>query len=135
AEVLSSPELMSRQGALLSCNLSWRFPKFGAIDIRASGVYQLDPHAYDTTSSTGVVTPTVGDRRWRGAIQTSGHFTPLAHWTAGWSYSIFSDNQYLSDYEFNDATSATNEVYGTYLNELSYLDIRVQKFNRLGNYT
>ena len=55
----------------------------GEIDVSAQGIYQLDPSAYAGT---------IGDRNWRGAIQTSGHFRPTKDWTAGWSYSAFTDN-------------------------------------------
>ncbi len=125
-DVVLTPELMSRQGALMGGEINWRLPNFGSIDIKASGLYQLDPGAYAGK---------VGDRDWRGAIQTSGKFTPAAHWKAGWSYSTFTDNAYLTDYDFTNADSSVNEVYGTYLNDMTYLDMRVQRFNRLGNYT
>jgi LPS-assembly protein len=125
-DVLLTPQLMSRQGGLLGGKLSWRLPGYGEIDVQASGLYQLDPSAFAGT---------VGDRRWRGAIQTSGEFTPAAHWEAGWSYSTFTDQAYLKDYEFTDADSSTNAVYGTYLNDMTWFDIRAEQGNRLGNYT
>ena len=124
-DVMLTPELMSKQGALLGGKVSWRLPGYGEIDIKASGLYQLDPSAFAGT---------VGDRRWRGAIQTSGAFTPLDHWTAGWSYSTFTDQQYLTDYGYSDADSYTNRVYGTYLNEMTYFDIRAEQGQQLGNY-
>ncbi len=125
-DLLITPQLMSRQGALLGGKLNWRLPGYGEIDIKASGLYQLDPSAFAGT---------VGDRRWRGAIQTSGSFTPAAHWQAGWSYSTFTDQAYLTDYKFTDADSSTNSVYGTYLNDMTWFDIRAEQGNRLGNYT
>jgi len=125
-DVLLTPQLMSRQGALLGGKVSWRFPGWGEIDVKASGLYQLDPSAFAGT---------VGNRRWRGAIQTAGQFTPADHWTAGWSYSTFTDQAYLTDYKFTDATSSTNTVYGTYLNDMTFFDMRVAQGNRLGNYT
>ena len=124
-DLLLEPQLMSRQGALMGADLSWRLPDFGEIDVSASGLYQLDKSAFAGT---------VGDRSWRGAIQTSAKFTPADHWTAGWSYSLFSDNAYLGDYKFTDADSSTNSVYGTYLNEMTYFDIRAEQGNQLGNY-
>lgn len=125
-DILLTPQLMSRQGALMAGKVSWRFPGWGQVDVKASGLYQLDPSAFAGT---------VGDRRWRGAIQTAGHFTPADHWTAGWSYSVFTDQAYLTDYKFTDADSATNSVFGTYLNEMTFFDIRVAQGQRLGNYT
>jgi LPS-assembly protein len=124
-DLLLRPQLMSRQGALLGGSLNWRLPNYGEITIRASGIYQLDPSAFAGT---------VGDRRWRGAIQTSARFTPADHWTTGWSYSAFTDQAYLVDYKFTDADSYTNRVYGTYLNEMTWFDARVEQGNRLGNF-
>lgn len=125
-DLILSPTLMSRQGFLMRGDLNWRFAGLGEIDIRASGLYQLDKSAYAGT---------VGFRDWRGAIQTAGRFTPTEDWTAGWSYSVFSDNAYLRDYELSDADSSINQVYATYLNGQAWLDARIQRFNRLGNFT
>ena len=87
-DVLFTPRLMSRQGALFAVEVTHRFTR-GVADVKASGVYQLDPGAFANT---------VGDRQWRGAIQTSGRFTPYADWVAGWSYTKFTDAAYLPDY-------------------------------------
>ena len=125
-DLILTPQLMSRQGALLGASMNWRIPSYGSISIKASGLYQLDKSAFAGT---------VGYRDWRGAIQTSGHFTPAEHWTAGWSYSVFTDQAYLTDYKFTDADSYTNTLYGTYLNEMTYFDARIEKGNLLGNTT
>jgi len=125
-DLVLTPQLMSRQGFLMGGALKWRVPDYGSISIKASGLYQLDKSAFAGT---------VGDRTWRGAIQTSGTFTPAEHWTAGGSYWAFTDQAYLLDYKFTDADSYTNRVYGTYLNEMTYFDARVEQGNLLGNYT
>ena len=62
-DLILTPQLMSRQGALLGASMNWRIPSYGSISIKASGLYQLDKSAFAGT---------VGDRTWRGAIQTSG---------------------------------------------------------------
>ena len=61
-DVLFTPRLMSRQGALFAVEVTHRFTR-GVADVKASGLYQLDPGAFAGT---------VGDRQWRGAIQTIG---------------------------------------------------------------
>lgn len=124
-DVIFSPRLMTRQGALLSIEATHRF-KRGYVNVRGSGVYQLDPGAFVNT---------VGDRRWRGAIQTSGTFVPIPTWTTGWSYTKFTDAAYLVDYRLTTATSTINEVYVTHLTRDTFLDLRVQEFNLLGNVT
>ena len=123
-DLILTPQLMSRQGFLMGGALKWRIPDYGSVSIKASGLYQLDKSAFAGT---------VGNRSWRGAIQTSGTFTPVEHWTAGWSYSAFTDQAYLVDYKFTDADSYTNQVYGTYLNEMTYFDARVSRGNLLGD--
>ncbi len=125
-DVILSPTLMSRQGAMLGADVKWHLGDLGEIDVSANGGYQLDPGAYAGT---------VGDRNWRGAIQTTGHFTPAANWTAGWSYSAFTDDQYLTDYQLTDQTTLTNEIYATRLTDDTWFDARIQSFHRLGNYT
>lgn len=124
-DLMLTPSLMSRQGLLMGAEWTHRFP-LGEYDIKASGLYQLDPSAYAGT---------VGAVDWRGAIQTTGRFTPLEDWKAGWSYTLFSDAQYLKDYKLQSSDNVVNEVYATYLTRDYYLDVRARQFNRLGNYT
>jgi LPS-assembly protein len=124
-DVLLTPSLMSRQGLLLGATVTRRLGEFGQIDVSASGLYQLDPSAFAGT---------VGDRPWRGAIQTSARFTPAENWTAGWSYTAFTDNAYLKDYDFTDDDRVVNQAWTTYLTADTYFDARVQSFRRLGNF-
>ena len=121
-----SPSLFSSQGFLMRGDVEWRIPELGGeIEVQASGIRQFNPGAYSGE---------VGDREWRGAIQTAGRFTPTKEWTVGWSYSAFTDNGYLPDYGLSTAASTTDQVYATYLTDGSYVDARVQHFNKLGNY-
>ncbi|HZY69150.1 MAG TPA: LptA/OstA family protein, partial [Devosia sp.] len=65
-DVVLSPTLMSRQGFLASGEVTWRLPEWdGVVEIKASGLYQMDRSAYAGQ---------LGDRDWRGAIQTAGRF-------------------------------------------------------------
>ena len=124
-DILLKPTLMTRQGFLARGELTWRVPQFdGVIEVKASGLRQMDRSAFAGQ---------LGDRDWRGAIQTSGRFTPIETWTAGWSYSVFTDNAYLSDYELTDDKSSVNQVYATHLSDNSWIDARIQRFNRIGN--
>lgn len=124
-DVLFIPRLMTRQGGLFAVEVTHRFTR-GVVDFKASGVMQLDPSAFAGT---------VGDREWRGAIQTSGRFTPYESWVTGWSYTKFTDAAYLQDYRLTTAKNNTNEVYVTHLTRNNFLDLRVQEFNLLGNVT
>lgn len=124
-DLLLSPRLMSRQGFLMGAEWEHRFD-YGEINLSASGLYQFDPGAFSGT---------VGDRDWRGAIGTSGRFELGNDWTAGWSYTAFSDAAYLGDYGFNDDDFLVNEVYATHLSDDFFADVRMQRYLVLGNYT
>lgn len=121
-DLLLTPSLMSNQGLLMGAQWVHRVP-WGVYDIKASGIYQLNPGAYAGT---------VGDLQWRGAIQTSGVFKPAKDWTVGWSYTAFTDAGYLVNYKLQSSKNVVNEVYATYLTRDLYFDIRAQQFNLLG---
>lgn len=122
-EILLAPQLMTRQGFLMAATWQQRFD-YGAFNIEASGLYQLDPDAFAGT---------VGDRDWRGAVETYGHFQVAADWTVGWNYTAFTDAAYLKDYDFTEAGRVVNEVYATHLSDDFFVDVRLQEFKLLGN--
>jgi LPS-assembly protein len=124
-DILLTATPLSRQGLLLSGEVDHRFSN-GAIKVQASGIYQRDPSAF--APYTG------GDRNWRGEVSASGQFRPIKDWTVGFSYSVFSDPGYLTDYQLSAATSSTNEVYATKLTREEFLNFRLQQFNVLGDY-
>ena len=125
-DLILTPSLMSRQGLLMAGEWDHRFPN-GTIQVKAAGLRQMDPSAYAGS---------VGDVDWRGAVQTSGHFVPVATWQAGWSYTAFTDAQFLTDYHYREYTNTavTNEVYATHLDRNEFIDVRLQQFNLLGTY-
>ncbi|CAN7521204.1 LPS assembly protein LptD [Devosia sp. LjRoot16] len=122
-QILLAPSLMSRQGFLMAAEWQQQFD-YGSLTVKASGLYQLDPGAFSE----------LGNREWRGAIQSSGRFQPIADWTVGWSYSAFTDAAYFDDYDFSTADWVTNEVYATHLSSDFYADLRLQEFLKLGQY-
>lgn len=117
----ATPTVYTNQGAGLA--LDWQ-QTVGDLsyEVSASGVYQLNPGAYRG----------LANRELRGAVQTSGTFTPTDEWTLGWSYTAFTDPGYLPDYDIASGTER-NEVYAQYLDADTFADIRVQQFVRLGN--
>jgi LPS-assembly protein len=124
-DLLLTPTLMTRQGFLMGAEWQQRFD-YGSINIKAAGLYQMDRSAFAGT---------VGDTDWRGAAQISGQFTPLEDWKAGFSYTTFTDAAFLPDYELTDSKNSVNEAYVTHLSDDYYADVRIQKFNLLGNVT
>ncbi|WP_244640332.1 LPS-assembly protein LptD [Devosia pacifica] len=124
-EVILSPTPVSGQGFLMGAEWIQRFDS-GSFAIKASGIYQFDPEAFAGT---------VGDREWRGALQSAGAFTPAEDWTAGWSYTAFTDPAYLGDYRLDAAEASINQVFATHVSEGLYIDLRLQQFNELGDVT
>jgi LPS-assembly protein len=124
-DIILTPALMSRQGLLMSAEWVQRFDN-GSLQVKASGLYQMDRSAFAGK---------VGDRDWRGAIQTSGEFRPIENWVTGWSYTAFTDAAYQSDYKLTTAKSSVDQVYATHVSEDTFIDARVQRFNVLGNVT
>ena len=121
--LLLMPSLISTQGLLMGAKFSQLVENWGTYSITAHGIYQLDPGAFNRG---------FGDTETRGAIQTSGRFTPIDHWTVGWSYSAFTDPAFLTDYLIETDSFTTNEAYATYLTADTYADARVQEFVLLG---
>jgi LPS-assembly protein len=111
-----TPTVYTRQGVGLGLDWSRRIGDLD-VNVSASGIYQLDPDAYDG----------LGNTRFRGAIQSTGRFTPTDEWTLGWSYTAFTDASYLPDYRIATGT-ARNQVYATHLNRETFADIRLQQF-------
>lgn len=124
-DIILTPTVMSRQGFLMGAEWVQRFDN-GSLQIKASGLYQFDRAAYAGK---------VGDLDWRGAIQTSGEFTPVEDWKVGWSYTAFTDAAYLGDYRLSSSKSTINQVYATNLTDDTFIDVRLQQFNQLGNVT
>lgn len=124
-DLLLTPSLMTRQGFLMAAEWTHRVP-WGTYDIKASGIYQLDPMAFTFSEA---------QTNWRGAIQTTGEFRPIENWTTGWSYTAFTDAAYLGDYGLKEGDNNVNEVYATYLTRDVYLDLRARQFNLLGDVT
>ncbi|MEQ1769138.1 MAG: LPS assembly protein LptD [Devosia sp.] len=125
-DLLFSPKLLSRQGVLFDAEVTHRFGDVGEINVSASGLYQLDPSAFAGT---------VGARDWRGAVQSWGKFSISDNWTAGYSYSAFTDSAYLSDYGYVDeGSSVTDQIWSTYLDPDAYVDARVERFRSIDDF-
>lgn len=120
------PTLVSSQGLLMGTEFVHNVGTVGRYTVTVHGIYQLNPGMFDSG---------FGDTRLRGSIQTSGKFTPVEHWTAGWSYTRFTDPAFLNDYLINTGSSIVNEAYVQYLDPDTYADARVQEFVRLGEVT
>lgn len=121
--VTFSPTLFTRQGLMADVEFRHEL-EAGQYDVHGWAIYQISPSAYAGE---------VGDRRWRGAIQSTGEFTPVEHWMAGWSATVFTDPGFLPDYDVGQTSGgfAVNQVYATHLSTDTYKDIRIRQFLEL----
>jgi LPS-assembly protein len=122
-DIILTPTLVTRQGFLMGAEWVQRFDN-GSMQIKASGLYQFDPNAFDFSDA---------QRDWRGAVQTQGEFVPVEDWTVGFAYAAFSDSAYFEDYLLDVRRADVNEVYATHLTQDTFIDARVQQFNELGD--
>lgn len=103
-DVTFAPAAFSNQGAYLDAEFRHRTLD-GAYKIRAAGLRQASPDEFEGTS---------GDRRYRGAILTSGEFAINERWSWGWDLTVATDRSFLDDYDLpgvDDDGSITNDVY------------------------
>lgn len=121
--ILLTPSLIATQGVLMSAAFSHNVGDLGSYSVTLSGIRQLNP---------GVFNPGYGRSDWRGAIQTSGHFRPAKNWTAGWSYTTFTDPAFIPQYLIPSENPAPNGVYAQYLTPQTYAEGQAQQFVLLG---
>lgn len=96
----------------------------GAFDVRATGVRQLDPEAFDGSS---------GDRQLRGSVSTSGEFYINPRWRWGWDSTVSTDRRYLSDYkqQTGDNSTLPTTLYLDGLGERNHFEARLWAFRIL----
>jgi len=117
---------VSRQGVLLKGEYRQRL-ETGAFTVKASGIIQQDPGAFELT--TGI--PGSGDRKNRGAVETMGQFNINKNWVWGWDGTLVSDRTYLNDYNTLTQVKANEKVSQLYLvgqGDRSYFDMRGMSF-------
>jgi LPS-assembly protein len=88
-----APMFTTKQGPLLQGEFRQRLLN-GAYEIRAAGIYQLDPSYFVHADGT----PTPGYRDWRGSLESAGQFALNKKWVWGWDALLMSDRTFLQDY-------------------------------------
>jgi LPS-assembly protein len=120
-----TPRITTRQGVLGQAEFRQRLLD-GSYQIRAYGIYQLDPGAYAGQP---------GDREFRGGIDTKGQFSINDKWVWGWDGVLLSDYYFFSDYrlaQYRDPlgsflslpTEAISQLYLTGVGNRSFFDAR-----------
>jgi LPS-assembly protein len=128
-----TPTFLTNQG--VHTDLLWRhsLPN-GDYQIRATGIYQLDPNNVGVGSAPAPpLTPDAGAERWRGSLQTKGKFLLTDKWTFGWDASLDSDPRYLKDYGYAPlgATERVSTLYLQGKGDRSFFDARAYYFRDL----
>ena len=130
-----SPTITSRQGPLLQGEWRQRLLN-GAYNIRAAGIFQLDPSVFLNAGDLP------GNRTFRGSIESSGQFNLSEKWVWGWDATVLTDKTFLADYRLNQFTGkydtlsnvlktpdyALSQLYLAGRGDRSYFDARSMYF-------
>lgn len=94
---------MTRQGVLGDAGFRHRLSN-GQYTFSVAGLIQSRPGEFSGTS---------GDRRFRGAVNSTGTFQLSENWKYGWDVTYKSDRSFFNDYSFVsfDDNGETSEVY------------------------
>lgn len=123
------PRYTTRQGLLMQAEFRQRLMD-GAYQIRAYGINQQDRNAFAGQ---------VGDKDWRGGVETKGQFAINDKWVWGWDAVALSDYNFLYDYRLamyrdpyqsflNLQTEAVSQLYLTGVGKRSFFDARAMHF-------
>lgn len=118
-----TPTVWTRQGLMLEGEFRQRLVN-GAYTIRAAGIRQLDPDAFDEPPA---------QENFRGSLEAEGRFLLTPQWTLGFDVAATSDELFTRDYGIDglDVSEHVSSVYLTGLSSRNYLDLRAMYFNIL----
>ena len=129
-----TPTFLSRQGVL--GQVEWRQRMVnGSYNIRATGIDQLDPGAFEQQPYG------TGRRELRGSVETSGKFFINEQWKYGWDLSLFSDKYFFQNYRIRSESLTSDYIresistaYLTGQGDRSYFDLRGYRIVGLSEY-
>ncbi|HEY0218771.1 MAG TPA: LPS-assembly protein LptD [Afipia sp.] len=130
-----TPRVTTRQGVLMQAQFRQRLIN-GAYDIRAYGISQLDPHAFDGTA---------GAHSNRVGVDTHGQFSLNNQWVWGWDSVYANDNTFFRDYGLAAYRNPLNsfllvpdtgvsQFYLTGVGNRSYFDARAMYYQGFSAY-
>jgi LPS-assembly protein len=120
-----SPVALSRQGALADIEVRHRIDS-GLITARGWGISQMRPEAFVATS---------GDRRERGAFNTTGTFSLSDKWSWGWDITAVTDRRFLDQYHLttNAQDRSISTVFLQGVSTKSWFEMRAYRFTVLND--
>ncbi len=118
-DLLLTPEFTTQAGYLMQAD--WRQRLWnGAYEVKLAGVYNDNAQDF------------LGDRNWRGSVETKGDFEINKYWHVGWNAIVESDDTFRRFYNLDSiyATERVSTLYLTGIGDRNYFNL---SFNRYGN--
>jgi LPS-assembly protein len=111
-DLLYTATPLSRQGLMNS--VEWRHRlETGVYNIRASGIFQADPRAFQAgpfgpNYTPDATNPNGRPRHFRGSVETTGKFLINDRWKFGWDINLATDKYFLNNYRIRSESIANN---------------------------
>ncbi len=118
ADVTLKPVWTTRQGPVADVEYRQALAS-GSFNIHGYGVHQFTRDGK------------AGTKRWRGAATTDGNFKLNDVWSWGWDGTLTSDRTFLDQYDFDNRSLATSQVYVTGLADRNYFSAQALHFKTL----
>ncbi len=115
-----TPEITTKAGYLMQAD--WRQRLWnGAYQVQLAGAFNDEAQDF------------LGDRNWRGSVQTNGNFSLNSHWVVGWNAILESDDTFRRFYKLDDiyATERVSSVFLTGIGDRNYFNMTVAQYGNL----
>jgi len=116
-----SPTFTTNAGYLMQAD--WRQRLWnGAYDVKLAGVYNDNADDF------------VGQRKWRGSVETKGEFELNKFWKFGWNAILESDDTFRRFYHIDSiySTERVSSVYLTGMGDRNYFNLSMNHYGNLG---
>ena len=114
------PEFTTKAGYLMQAD--WRQRLWnGAYEVKLAGAFNDQAQDF------------LGDRNWRGSVETKGNFALNSHWTVGWNAILESDDTFRRFYKLDDiyATERVSSVFLTGMGDRNYFNMTFAQYGNL----
>ena len=118
ADITFSPVWTTKQGPVADVEYRQALQS-GGYNVHGYGVHQISRNSASSND------------RWRGAVASAGNFKINDAWDWGWDGTLTSDRRFLDQYDFDDRTLSTNQVFVTGMADRGYFSARALQFNSL----
>ena len=114
------PEFTTKAGYLMQAD--WRQRLWnGAYEVKLAGSFNDQAQDF------------LGDRNWRGSVETKGNFALNSHWSVGWNAILESDETFRRFYKLDDiyATERVSSVFLTGMGDRNYFNMTLAQYGNL----